>query len=78
MWQLWVAIAAAVAVLVVISVALLIKKKRALPTGPISALAIALAVVGITFSDTPLIGYSFLGASIVLSFIYAVKSSRKK
>ena len=78
MWQLWVAIAAAVAVLVVISVALLIKKKRALPNGLISALAIALAVVGITFSDAPLIGYSFLGASIALSVIYAVKSSRKK
>ena len=78
MWQLWVAIAAAVAVLVAISVALLIKKKRALPNGPISALAIALAVVGITFSDAPLIGYSFLGASIVLSVIYAVISSRQK
>ena len=78
MWQLWMAIAAAVAILAVISVALLIKKKRALPNGPISALAIALAVVGITFSDAPLIGYSFLGASIVLSVIYAVKSSRQK
>jgi len=78
MWQLWVAIAAAVAVLVLISVALLIKKKRALPNGPISALASAFAVVGITFSDAPLIGYSFLGASIVLSVICAVKSSRKK
>jgi hypothetical protein len=78
MWQLWVAIAAAVAILAVISVALLIKKKRALPNGPISALAIALAVVGITFSDAPLIGYLFLGASIVLSVIYAVKSSRQK
>jgi hypothetical protein len=78
MRQLWVAIATAVAILIVISVALLIKKKRALPNGPISALAIALAVVGITFSDAPLIGYSFLGASIVLSAIYAVKSSRKK
>ena len=78
MWQLWVAIAAAVAVLVVISVALLIKKKQASPNGPIFALAIALAVVGITFSDAPLIGYSFFGTSIVLSIIHAVKSSKKK
>jgi phosphoglycerol transferase MdoB-like AlkP superfamily enzyme len=78
MWQPWVAIAAAVAVLAVVFVALLTRKKRALPTGPIFALASALAVVGITFSDAPLIGYSFLGASIVLSVIYAVKSSRKK
>ena len=78
MWQLWVTIAAAVAVLVVVSFVLLIKKKRALSNGPIFALAIALLVVGMTFSDAPLIGYSFLGTSIVLSIIYAVKSSRKK
>jgi hypothetical protein len=78
MWQLWVAIAAAIAVLAVISVALRIKKKQALPNGPIFALAVALLVVGITFSDAPLIGYSFLGSSIVLSVIYAVKSSRKR
>ncbi len=78
MWQLWLAIVAAVAVLVAVSVALLIKKKRALPNGPIFALAMALAVVGITFSDAPLIGYSFLGTSIVLSVIYAFKSSKKK
>jgi len=78
MWDLWLAIAAAVAVLVVISVVLLMKKKPASPNGSIFALAIALAVVGITFSDAPLVGYSFLGTSMVLSVIYAVKSSRKK
>ena len=76
MWQLWMAIAAAVAILVVISVALLIKKKQVSPN-PILGCTIALAVVGITFSDTPLISYSFLGTSIVLSIIYGVKSSRK-
>jgi len=78
MWQLWVAIAAAVVMLVVISIALLIKKKQASPNGPIFTLAVALLVVGITFSDAPLIGYSFLGTSIVLSIIYAFKSSKKK
>jgi membrane protein YdbS with pleckstrin-like domain len=78
MWEIWSAIAVAVALLAAISVALLIKKKQASPNGPIFALAIALLVVGITFSDAPLIGYSFLGTSIVLSIIYAVKSSRKK
>ena len=78
MWNLWLAIASAVAVLVVISVVLLMKKKQALPNGSIFALAIALAVVGITFSDAPVVGYSFLGTSMVLSVIYTVKSSRKK
>ena len=35
-------------------------------------------VVGITFSDAPLIRYSFLGTSIVLSVIDAFKRSKKK
>lgn len=78
MWELWLAIAVAVIVLVVASVSLLIKKKQALPNSPIFALAIALAVVGITFSDNPLVGYSFLGTSMALSVIYAVKNSGKK
>ena len=78
MWELWLEIAVAVAVLVVTSVSLLIKKKQVLPNSPIFALAIALAVVGITFSDNPLVGYSFLGTSMALLVIYAVKNSRKK
>ena len=78
MWEIWSAIAVAVALLAAISVAFLIKKKQASPNGPIFALAVALLVVGITFSDAPLIGYSFFATSIVLSIIYAVKSSRKK
>jgi hypothetical protein len=58
--------------------ALFIRKKQALPSSPIFPLAIALVVLGITFGDDPLIRYSFLGTSMVLSVIYAVKSSRKK
>jgi hypothetical protein len=78
MWELWLIIAVAVAVLVVIFGALFIRKKQALPNSPIFSLAIALVVLGITFGDDPLIRYSFLGTSMVLSVIYAVKSSRKK
>ena len=78
MWELWLIIAVTVAVLVVIFGALFIRKKQALPNSPIFSLAIALAVLGITFGDDPLIRYSFLGTSMVLSVIYAVKSSRKK
>ena len=77
MWELWLAIAVAVVVSVVSLVSLLIKKKQALPNSPIFALAIALVVVGVTFSDNPLVGYSFLGTSMALSVIYAVRNSRK-
>jgi hypothetical protein len=80
MWELWLTIAATVAVLVVISVALLIrrKKKQELRDGSILTLASTLAALGIIFGDDPLIGYSFLGTSMVLSVIYAVRGSRKK
>jgi hypothetical protein len=79
MWELWLTIAATVAVLVVISVALRIRKKtQALRNDPIFTLAITLAVLGIIFGDDPLVGYSFLGTSMVLSVIYAVIGSRKK
>ena len=78
MWELWLIIAVTVAVLVVIFGALFIKKKQALPNSPVYTLAIALVVLGITFGDDPLIRYSSLGTSMVLSVIYAVKSSRKK
>ncbi len=78
MWELWLIIAVTVAVLVVIFGALFIRKKQVLPNSPIFSLAIALVVLGISFGDDPLIRYSFLGTSMVLSVIYAVKSSRKK
>ena len=78
MWELWLIIAVAVAVLVVIFGALIMRKKQALPRSPIFTLAIALVVFGITFGDDPLIRYSFLGTSMVLSVIYAIRGSRKK
>ncbi len=78
MWELWLLVSVAVAVLVAFCGALLIRKKQALPKSPIFSLAITLLVLGITFGDDPLIGYSFLGTSIALSVIYAVKNSRKK
>ncbi len=78
MRELWLIIAVTVAALVVISGVLFIKKKQALPNSPVFTLALALVVLGIAFGDDPLIRYSFLGTSTILSVIYAVKSSRKK
>ena len=78
MWELWLAIAVAVAVLVIVSGFFLLKKKQTLPNNPILALASAFMVIGITFSDNPLVGYSFLGTSIALSVIYAIRNSKKK
>ena len=78
MWELWLTIAVAVAVLVVVSGFFQVKKKQQLIGNPFFALASALMVIGITFSDNPLVGYSFLGTSIALSVIYAIRNSKKK
>ncbi len=77
MLEVWLIIAVAVAALVVVFGALFINRKQ-ISKGPIFTLAIVLVVLGITFGDDPLIGYSFLGTSMALSVIYAIKGSRKK
>jgi hypothetical protein len=77
MWELWLIIAVTVAALVVVFGALFIGKKQK-SMSPIFSLAIVLVVLGIAFGDDPLIRYSFLGMSMTLSVIYAIKSSRKK
>ncbi len=78
MLEVWLIIAVTIATLVLVFDALFIMKKRAVLKGPIFSLVIVLVVLGITFSNDPLVGYSFLGTSMALSVIYAIKSSRKK
>jgi hypothetical protein len=78
MLEVWLIIAVTIAALVVVFGALFIRKMHALPKSPVFTLAIVLVVLGIVFGDDPLIGYSFLGTSMALSVIYAIKSSRKK
>ncbi len=78
MLDVWLIIAATIAAIVVVFGALFIMKRQSLPKSPIFTLAIALVVLGITFGDEPLIRYSFLGTSMALSAIYAIKSARKK
>ncbi len=79
MEELWLIIAVTVGILVVISVALLIrKKKQTFRDDALLTLAGTLLVLGIIFGDDRLVGYSFIGSSVVLSIISAVKSSRKK
>ncbi len=78
MLEVWFIIAVTIAALVVVSGVLFIRKKQALPKSPIFALAIVLVVLVITFGDDPFLRYSFLGTSMTLSVIYAIKSSKKK
>ncbi len=78
MLEVWLIVAVAIAALVVVFGALFINRRQTFSKGPIFVLAIVLVVLGITFSDDPLVGYSFLGTSMALSVIYAIKGSRKK
>jgi len=37
-----------------------------------------LVILGIVFGEDPLIGYSFIGAGVLLSIVSAIKSRRKQ
>ena len=76
--EVWLITAVTIAALVVVFGALFMRKKQALPKSPIFAFAIVLVVLGITFGEDPFIRYSFLGTSMALSVIYAIRSLRKK
>ncbi len=78
MLEVWSTIAVTIAALVAVFGALFVNRRQTFSKGPVFTLAIVLVVLGITFSDDPLIGYSFLGTSMALSVVYAIKGSRKK
>jgi hypothetical protein len=79
MEELWLIIAVTVGILVIISVNLLTrKKKQTFRDNSLLTLGGTLLVLGIMFGDDPVVGYSFIGVSVLLSIISAVKSSRKK
>ena len=46
-------------------------------TKKLLTLAYALVILGIIFADDWLIGYSFIGAGVLLSIVSAFKSRRK-
>jgi hypothetical protein len=79
MTELWLIIAVAVGTLFVISVALLTtKKKQAFQDDAFLTLGGTLLILGIIFGDDRLVGYSFIGLSVLLSIISTVRGSRKK
>jgi len=66
-------VAVTVGILVAVSVALLIKKrKQTFRDGIILTPASTLVVLGIIFGDDFLLVYSFIGSSVVLSIIAAI------
>ncbi len=58
-------------------VVILRRKKEQKPLSKLAALAFLLVLAGIFFGDDRLIGYSLLGAGVILAFIDIAKKSKK-
>ena len=58
-------------------VVILRRKKEQKPLSTLAALAFSLVLAGIFFGDDRLIGYSLLGAGVILAFIDIVQKSKK-
>jgi len=67
-----------IALAIIAVVVILRRKKEQKPLSTLAALAFLLVVAGIFFGrDDRLIGYSLLGAGLILAFIDIVKKSKK-
>lgn len=55
-----------------------VKSRKETPLSPLRILAMGLTVSGITFSSDRILGYSLLGAGIVISVIEIIILGRKR
>jgi O-antigen ligase len=79
METLWLTAAIAVGIISIAIFALLTrKKKQPFQDNALLTFGIALVVLGIMFGDDRLVGYSFIGFGVLLSFISAVRGLRGK
>ena len=64
-------------VLAIIAIVLALRrKKEQKPPSKLAMFAMSLVVLGIIFGDNRLIGYSFMGAGIILAIIDIIKNLR--
>ena len=79
MEELWLIIAITVGILAVIAIGLSTRKKLTFRDNDFSTLAVALLVLGIIFGNTDqLLGYLFIGLSVIVSIITAIKDLKPK
>ncbi|MBZ9578710.1 hypothetical protein KJA14_02565 [Patescibacteria group bacterium] len=65
-------------VLAIIAIVVILRrKKEQKPLSKLAALAFSLVIAGIVFGDDRLIGYSLMGAGVILAVIDIVKKSKK-
>jgi len=67
-------------ILVIIGILLIIawKKKKEQHLSPLSLMGMVFIILGIVFGSDRLIGYSFLGAGVIVSVFDVVKNRKKK
>jgi hypothetical protein len=75
---LWLLIAIGAAVILAAVILLTRKKERAREDYALLTLGPILVVLGIIFSNDPLVGYSFIGVGVLLSIISAIRSRSKR
>jgi drug/metabolite transporter (DMT)-like permease len=75
---LWLLIAICAAVILAVAILITRKKGRARKDYALLAPGSTLVVLGIIFGDDRLIGYSFIGAGVLLSIISAIRSRSKR
>ena len=66
-------------ILAIIAIVLALRRKREQkPPSKLAMFAMALVVLGIIFGDNRLIGYSFMGAGVILAIIDIIKNLKSK
>ena len=75
MEPVWIAISI-VALVVIVVLLLLARRKQHQQPSNLATLGMSLVVLGIIFGDSRLIGYSFIGAGVLLSVIDAIRNRR--
>lgn len=68
---------AVITLAIIAIVVILRRKKEQKPLSKLAALAFSLITAGIIFGDDQLIGYSLMGAGVILAIIDIVKKSKK-
>jgi len=74
----YIAISVVVLAVIAILVIFTIKKKKQKQPSNFVMLGMSLVVLGIIFGDDRLIGYSFIGAGVLLSIIDIIKNLKNK
>ncbi|OGZ33661.1 MAG: hypothetical protein A2Y98_01875 [Candidatus Portnoybacteria bacterium RBG_19FT_COMBO_36_7] len=76
--QIYIAIAIVVLAVIAIIVFLVRRNRPEKKFGPLASLAFAFIIAGICFGENRILGYSLMGAGVLLAIIDIVRKSKKK